>query len=81
MQLTLPNTAGFKPGSVLYLMTLNPVTGGHDVVGQMVVSADGETMTSTGPITLSGTTGTSAGPPPASRRTPAGGSDPAVARA
>ena len=57
VDLTLPNTAGYKPGSVLDLMTMNPVTGGHDVAGQMVVSADGKTMTSTGPIKLSATGG------------------------
>ena len=49
VNLTLPNTAGYKPGSVLDLMTMNPVTGGHDVAGELVVSADGKTMTSTGP--------------------------------
>ena len=49
VQLTLPNTAGFKPRArCSTLVTFNPVTGGHDVVGQMVVSADGQTMTSTG---------------------------------
>jgi Bacterial Ig domain len=67
-QLTLPNTDGFPPGSVLYLMMLNPLTGGHDVAGRMVVSADGKTMTSTGLISLSPS---SAGPPPAV--TPDGG--------
>jgi hypothetical protein len=59
VQLTLPNTSGYKPGSVLYLMTVNPVTGGHDVAGQMIVSADGKTMTSTGLIKLFGTGATS----------------------
>jgi hypothetical protein len=38
----------------LYLMTLNPITGGHDVAGQIVVSADGKTVSSTGPISLGG---------------------------
>ena len=72
VQLTLPNTDGFKPGSVLYLMALNPRTGGHDVAGRLVVSDDGETMTSTGPITLSDTSGpSSGGPMPAAAVTPA----------
>jgi RHS repeat-associated protein len=59
VQLTMPNPAGYKPGSVLYLMTVNPTTGGHDVAGQMMVSSDGKTMTSTGPIKLFGTGGSS----------------------
>ena len=51
-QLTLPNTVGFAPGTMLPLAALNPQTGGHDLVGEMVVSADGKTMTSLGPISL-----------------------------
>ena len=39
VQLTLPNSQGFSPGSVLNLLTFNPRTGGHDVLAQMVVSA------------------------------------------
>ena len=52
VQVTLPNSAGLQPGSVVNLLTMNSQTGGHDVVGQLVVSADGKTMTSTGPIVL-----------------------------
>ena len=33
VQLTLPNTSGFAPGAVLNLLTFNPITGGHDVLG------------------------------------------------
>ena len=44
VQLTMPNTSGYQPGAVVSLMTFNPLTGGHDVVGQMVVSADGQTV-------------------------------------
>ena len=62
-QLTLPNTAGFAPGSVLSLMMLNPLTGGHDAVGLMKVSADGQTMTSTGLISFGGAAGSSSGGP------------------
>ena len=50
VQLTLPNTDGYKPGAVLTIYLVNMITGGHDAVGEMVVSADGTTMTSTGSI-------------------------------
>ena len=40
---------------------MNMATGGHDVVGQIVVSADGQTMTSTGTVTLGGSQGNGAG--------------------
>ena len=65
-ELTLPNTAGYKPGSVLNLYMMNMATGGHDIVGEMVVSSDGLTMTSTGLIALGASQATSAvaGPPP-----------------
>ena len=53
VQVSLPNTGGYQPGTVLSLVTMNKITGGHDVVGQLVVSPDGKTMTSTGPIRLS----------------------------
>ncbi len=52
-QLTLPNIVGLQPGAIAYLTMFNPITGGHDVVGRLVVSDDGETMTSTGMINLS----------------------------
>ena len=64
MKLILPNTAGFAPGSTLSLMMLNPVTGGKDSVGQMTVSADGQTMTSTGLISLGNRGSASSGGPP-----------------
>ena len=57
VQLTLPNTEGLKPGSVLNLYLMNMATGGHDLVGQLTVSADGQTMTSTGTVTLGGSQG------------------------
>jgi RHS repeat-associated protein len=60
--LTLPNTSGLEPGATVSLFVLNPQTGGHDVIGQMVVSSDGETMTSTGPVVLA--TAPSAAPAP-----------------
>ena len=54
VNLTLPNTAGLQPGSTVFLGLFNPITGGHDAAGELVVSADGQTMTSTGPIALFG---------------------------
>ncbi len=52
VNLTLPNTAGLQPGSTQSSWALfNPITGGHDADGEMVVSGRlGQTMTSTGPI-------------------------------
>ena len=50
--LTLPNAQGFAPGAVLDLLTVNLTTGGHDTAGQLVVSPDGKTMTTSGPVTL-----------------------------
>jgi hypothetical protein len=35
-QITLPNTVGYAPGSVLNLMTMNMTTGGFDVTGHLV---------------------------------------------
>ena len=55
-QVTLPNTGGYAPGAMLSLVAFNPLTGGHDVVGKLVVSADGETMTSLGEISLGSAT-------------------------
>jgi hypothetical protein len=55
-QVTLPNTDGYAPGSMLSLAALNPRTGGHDILGKLVVSADGKTMTSLGPISLGSAT-------------------------
>ena len=52
VRLTLPNTQGFQPGAVLDLSLMNMKTGGHDIVGEMVVSSDGQTMTSTDPVVL-----------------------------
>ncbi|WP_165234108.1 FG-GAP-like repeat-containing protein [Aquisphaera insulae] len=52
VRLTLPNAQGYSPGAVLNLYTVNMLTGGHDVTGRMVVSDDGATMTSEGPVTL-----------------------------
>ena len=60
---TLPNTGGYAPGSVLDLMALNLLTGGHDVIGQLVVSADGKTMTSIGPIALGSASSTATSSP------------------
>ena len=39
--ITFPNTAGYEPGSLLNLWSINPVTGDFDDVGDMQVSADG----------------------------------------
>ena len=50
VQLTLPNTDCYKPGAILTIYLVNMITGGHDAVGEMVVSADGTTMTSMGSI-------------------------------
>lgn len=52
VQLTLPNLGGYAPGAVLALLAFNPLTGGHDVIGRMVVSSDGQTMTSSGMVLL-----------------------------
>ena len=61
-QLTLPNISGYAPGAVVSLLKFNPRTGGHDSVAQMVVSADGKTMTSTGTITLAAAPASGASP-------------------
>ena len=42
--LDFPNTAGYEPGTVLDLWSINPDTGEFDDVGDMVVSADGSTI-------------------------------------
>ncbi|AGA28668.1 FG-GAP-like repeat-containing protein [Singulisphaera acidiphila] len=52
VQLTMPNTQGYAPGLVVSLLGMNMKTGGHDVIGRMVVSADGATMTSLAPVRL-----------------------------
>ena len=72
-QLTLPNISGYAPGAMVSLLKFNPQTGGHDPVAQMVVSADGKTMTSTGSIALAGSPTTATGATPAVRRSDNGG--------
>ena len=62
---TLPNSSGLGACAMLSLVAFNPLTGGHDVVGKLVVSADGKTMTSIGPISLG--SATPAGTPAAGR--------------
>jgi hypothetical protein len=52
VELTLPNSVGYAPGTVQNLLTFNMLTGGHDITGKMVVSADGKTMTSLGMVWL-----------------------------
>ncbi len=52
IQLTLPNSAGYKPGAKMSLLLVNMTTGGHDAVAQMVVSDDGKTMSTTTPVPL-----------------------------
>ncbi|MDZ4852594.1 MAG: RHS repeat-associated core domain-containing protein [Pirellulaceae bacterium] len=42
--LTLPNRAGWGPGTVMDLWSINPVTGQFDDVGDAQVSADGKTV-------------------------------------
>ncbi|MHB8953754.1 MAG: FG-GAP-like repeat-containing protein [Pirellulaceae bacterium] len=42
--LTFPNTAGWAPGAPMDLWSINPVTGEFEIVGQMQVSGDGETI-------------------------------------
>lgn len=39
--ITFPNTAGWAPGRILDLWSINPTTGEFEIVGQMQVSADG----------------------------------------
>jgi len=74
VQLTLPNTQGYQPGAVVSLFTMNMLTGGHDIAGQMVVSDDGRTMTSTAPVTLASATKTARlGASPASSSSSGGG--------
>ncbi len=43
-QVTLPNTAGYAPGVVLNLLTMNMTTGGFDVTGHLKVSGDGRRL-------------------------------------
>ena len=45
--LTFPNTAGWEPGTVMDLWSINPTTGEFEIVGEMVVSEDGETIDTT----------------------------------
>jgi len=52
VQITMPNTAGYTPGTLLDLWTMNWTTGTHDLKGHMVVSADGSTMNSVGGVLL-----------------------------
>jgi RHS repeat-associated protein len=52
VRLTMPNSSGYAPGSMLNLWTMNWTTGGHDVVGHMVVSSDGKSMTSMGGVAI-----------------------------
>lgn len=42
--LTFPNRAGWAPGSPMDLWSINPVTGEFEIVGEMEVSADGQTI-------------------------------------
>ncbi len=42
--ITLPNTQGLAPGSILALMTMNMIGGGFDVTGHLRVSADGRSL-------------------------------------
>ena len=71
-QLTLPNISGYAPGAMVSLLKFNPQTGGHDSFAQMVVSADGKTMTSTGTVTLASAPAAT-GASPAVRRSDNGG--------
>ncbi|QEH32071.1 Putative deoxyribonuclease RhsC [Aquisphaera giovannonii] len=64
VQLTLPNTQGLKPGAVVDLITVNMLTGGHDVTSRMVVSADGKTLSSQGTVVLAHAATTTTAPPP-----------------
>ena len=50
--ISMPNTAGLKPGAITALLAINFATAGKDTIGYMVVSDDGKTMTSTTPVTL-----------------------------
>lgn len=45
--LTLPNRGGFAPGTEMTLFGLSPTGGSFDVVGQGVVSQDGQTIITT----------------------------------
>lgn len=45
--LTFPNTAGWEPGTVMDLWSINPTTGEFEIVGAMVVSADGTIIETT----------------------------------
>ncbi|WP_158230985.1 peroxidase family protein [Rhodopirellula bahusiensis] len=45
--LSLPNTAGYEPGAIVDLYSINPTTGEFDDVGDGVVSADGLQITTT----------------------------------
>ncbi len=42
--LSFPNTAGWAPGEPMDLWSINPVTGEFEIVGQMQVSGDGQTI-------------------------------------
>lgn len=42
--LDFPNTAGYLPGTEMELWSIDPVSGEFEVVGEMVVSADGESI-------------------------------------
>ena len=70
---TLPNSSGLGAGAMLSLVAFNPLTGGHDVVGKLVVSADGKTMTSIGPISLGSATPAATPAPPAGPSPESGG--------
>ena len=72
-QLSLPNISGYGPGSVVSLLKFNPLTGGHDAVARMVVSADGKSMTSTSPVTLASAPKAAAGSSPTLGQNDTGG--------
>ena len=52
VMLSLPNSNNLRPGTTMQLLMLNMTTGGRDVVGQLLVSADGRTLDSVGPVVI-----------------------------
>ena len=46
--LTLPNRAEWAPGTAMNLWSINPTTGDFEIVGAMVVSADGQRIETVG---------------------------------
>ena len=43
-RITLPNRAGWTPGTIMDLWSINPTTGDFEIVGQSRVTADGESV-------------------------------------